>query len=143
MQVRSTLHRSRRQGVSLLEVVIALAIFVATYAVISRIVHTGTRAAVEALAENEAVMRGERVMNEILAGVQPFSSSGPNYFEDDSNWSWKADIADGPNVDLKQITVTVTKLENRQEVVTETLVRYTRDPQLFLDAAADAATTSP
>lgn len=127
---------ARRRGVSLLEVVIALGIFLGAYAVITGILHLGSRAATDALTQNQATLRAENVLNEILAGVQPFASSGPNFFEDDDRWSWSSEVGDGPHVDLKQVSVTVSYTEGNATTSSLTISRYARDPELYLDAAS-------
>ena len=136
-----TMNRHRR-GLSLLEVVLALGIFLGTYLVISEIVRRGAKAGREALAQNAAVLRAERVMNELVAGSLPFQNSSGNTFEDDKTWSWSSEIADGPHVDLKQITVSVKRTEGNLVTGEYSLVRWTRDPQLYLDAAAASSSTT-
>ncbi|MCA9088985.1 MAG: hypothetical protein KDA90_10180 [Planctomycetaceae bacterium] len=133
---------SDRHGISLLEIVLALGIFLGTFAVISQIINTGARAAMQAQAENEATLRAERILNEVLAGALPFASAGPVPFDDDARWTWAVDITSGPHPDLQQIQVSASR--QRKDGVTDmtiALTRYTRDPQLYLDAAATATTT--
>ncbi len=138
--IRTTTRKSTpsdRRGISLLEVVLALGIFLGTFAVISQIINTGARAAMQAQAENDATLRAEGILNEVLAGALPFASAGPVPFEDDARWTWTVDITDGPHPDLRQIQVSASR-QRKDGVIDMTiaLTRYTRDPQLYLDAAA-------
>jgi len=128
--IRTTTRKSTpsdRRGISLLEVVLALGIFLGTFAVISQIINTGARAAMQAQAENDATLRAEGILNEVLAGALPFASAGPVPFEDDARWT----------SDLRQIQVSASR-QRKDGVIDMTiaLTRYTRDPQLYLDAAA-------
>ncbi|MCA8991388.1 MAG: prepilin-type N-terminal cleavage/methylation domain-containing protein [Planctomycetaceae bacterium] len=133
-------NNANRRGISLLEVVIALAIFMVTFAVISRdIVRVGARAATEALMENEASVKAESVMNEVLAGVKPMTSTSSTTFDDDATWTYTIEVGDGPHTDLKRIDVTVSKPNGNDIDWTLTISRYARDPELFLGAAADSA----
>ncbi|MCA9045075.1 MAG: prepilin-type N-terminal cleavage/methylation domain-containing protein [Planctomycetaceae bacterium] len=136
---RSNGNNANRRGISLLEVVISLAIFMVTFAVISRdIVRVGARAATEALMENEASVKAESVMNEVLAGVKPMTSTSSTTFDDDATWTYTIEVSDGPHTDLKRIDVTVTKPNGNDVDWTLTISRYARDPELFLSAAADS-----
>ena len=122
---------------SLLEVVIALGIFLGTFAVISQIVNTGARAAMEAQAEHEATVRAERILGEVLAGALPFQSAGPTPFEEDNRWTWTVEVLDGPHADLRQLIVTAARQRSDGVIDTQvSLTRYARVPQVFVDAAA-------
>jgi general secretion pathway protein I len=132
-----------RSGLTLLEVLIALAIFMVAMTAISRLVSTGSRAATEAQLEADAALRAETVLNEALAGVHPLQASQGNAFEDDPNWEWSMAVVEGPHIDLLQVDVTVArKIEGDVAGGTSyhavTLTRLVRNPQLFLDAALAA-----
>ena len=130
---------SPRRGISLLEVVLALGIFLGTFAIIAQIVEQGARAARESLQESAAALRAERVMNELLAGVQPLVNSGPNVFQDDQIWSWSCVVSTGPLSDLLEVTVTVRRDDGSPETAPEwSLTRWSRDPALFSGSSAGA-----
>ncbi len=133
-----------RNGLSLLEVIISIAIFLAALTVIMYTQKVGQEAETAAHLKSEAVIRCEAVMGEILCGAQKAESSADNHFDDDEEgkWEWAAEISDSGTTDLLKVTVLV---EHRPDSGSDNpnaafaLVRYMRDPQLFLDAALEGS----
>lgn len=128
-----------RAGITLFEVLVALAIFLGALAGIAQIVDTGSTAAVTGQLQSEAVLRCETTLAEIVSGVHPLESVQREIYPDDSAWSWSLTVADGPHPDVIQLTVEVVHARtNGSTDATFTMTRLIRDPQLFLDAAAAA-----
>ncbi len=128
-----------RRGMTLFEVLIALAIFLAALAAISQLIHVGTIASADGQLQTEAILRGETKLAEIVAGVEPMDSVSQQMFADDESrrWSWSLSVLDGPHLDTLQLSVTVTHVrENGSMDASFTLDRLVRDPQIFADAAA-------
>lgn len=135
MRHRTEQFEFRRQGITLFEVVLALAIFLGATAVIGQILQNGGRAATRAQQTSEAAMRCERRMNELLAGVLPLTAAQKVPFEDNSNWIWSVNIVDTSVIALLEAEVVVEYVNNRG--MTETtfrLNRLLRDPQIYEDA---------
>jgi general secretion pathway protein I len=141
-------HRKRprhtvRSGLTLLEMVLALALFVGAITVLAQVAWNGQRAAVQAKLRTEAAFRCETVMAEVLAGAVPFQSQQGIPFSDDPKWSWGVQIAPGKYPELLHVTVDV---EHRSATRTAnagfSLQRWTRDPTLFLAAAAAQSASS-
>ncbi len=61
--------RRGRRGISLLEVMLAIAILGGSMAVIVQMVHTGSRAAIRARELTQAQIHAESVMSQIVSGV--------------------------------------------------------------------------
>jgi general secretion pathway protein I len=138
---RRTCSCADRNGLSLLEVLISVAVFMGAMTAIMFALNVGQRAEVSARLQSEAVLRCESVMGEIVAGAAEAVSSEQNPFIDDETgtWYWSSEVTTGGAVGLLQVSVTV---EHRPEVDGEPnaafrLIRYMRDPQLFLDAAIE------
>lgn len=128
----------RRSGLSLLEIIISVAIFMASLAAIMEGLQIGRRSELSARLQSEAVLRCETVMGEILSGVKEASSAQGNRFDDDEtgNWEWTAEVTEAGTTGLLQVTVLVEHRPGGEEPnAAFTLVRFMRDPQLFLDAA--------
>jgi hypothetical protein len=133
----------QRRGMTLFEVFLSISIFIAALAVITEIVHTGTRASIQAQLQSEAVLRAESKMAEAVAGVVSLQGTSNSAFEDDPSWKWSLAVGNGPNVDTLQVTVTTTHVDGRGTVNGQTsLTRLIRDPQIYDDAAASATSTS-
>lgn len=127
-----------RSGLSLLEIIISVAIFMASLAAIMEGLQIGRRSELSARLQSEAVLRSETVMGEILCGAKEASSAQGNRFDDDEtgNWEWSAEVAEAGTAGLLQVTVLVEHRPGGGEPnAAFTLVRFMRDPQLFLDAA--------
>lgn len=127
-----------RSGLSLLEIIISVAIFMASLAAIMEGLQIGRRSELSARLQSEAVLRCETVMGEILSGVKEAASAQGNPFDDDEtgNWEWTAEVTEAGTTGLLQVTVLVEHRPGGEEPnAAFTLVRFMRDPQLFLDAA--------
>lgn len=131
--------RRSRQGITLLEVLIALAIFLGAFTVISQIMRTGAQASTQGQQENEIVLRAKSLMNEILAGSVEMSPVDQAPFDDSDAYVWSLSVSDGPVPDLFLIEVTVARrLQNGTIDMPFTLSRYMRDPEVFLQTTVDS-----
>lgn len=127
-----------RSGFTLLEIIISVAIFLGGLAAIMQGLAIGQRSELSARLQSEAVLRCEAKMGEILCGAAEATSSQGNRFDDDEigNWEWSAESVESGTAGLLQITVLVEHKPGSEEPnAAFTLIRYMRDPQLFLDAA--------
>jgi type II secretion system protein I len=136
------------QGLTLLEVILSLAIFVMSLAVISKLVELGVRASQYAQLQSRAVMLAESKMGEFVAGIMPLDSASGDTFIEDPAWQWQAAISDGPVDGLRWVSVTVFpastgELATNRERIEFTLSRWLLDPSYTadLDLAASSATT--
>jgi type II secretory pathway pseudopilin PulG len=128
--------RSARGGLTLLEILLALAIFFGSLVVLSQLAWNGSRAAVQARLKTQAIIRCEAKLAEVLAGAETLQPKTRVPFPDNSAWTWSLTISETVYPDLLQLDVTVShggksKLSN----VEFTLRRWMRDPSLFMDAA--------
>lgn len=146
MQMRLTstqprLKASARSGLTLYEVALSIAIFLMAMAAIGQLISGGSRSSVDASLRTEAAIQCETKMNEVLAGalnLEPVNEQALS--EDDASWKWSLSIADGEIEGIKDLTVTVSHYTNNGQInATYSLRRLVRDPQLFEDAALEAA----
>lgn len=127
---------SCRQGITLFEVVLALAIFLGATAVIGQVLQNGSRAATKAQMTADAAIRCERRMNEILSGVLPLTSVQKAPFEDDASWQWSINVLDTNVISLLEAEVVVQHVNSRGIAdLTFSMNRYLKDPQIYEDAA--------
>lgn len=96
-----------RAGLTLLEVVLALAIFLAAVAALRQLTELGSRAAIQTDAQSTAVLRAETRLAELLAGVVPLSEASGGSFADDPRWRWQLQVQPGPHESLRTLTLTV------------------------------------
>lgn len=129
---------STRNGLSLLEVLLSVAIFLGALTAIMQLLNNGQRAEVSARLKTEATLRADAKMAEIICGIEEAVSSDGNKFDDDEigNWQWSVSVSSGISADLLLIDLTVEHIpEGDMPNAAFTLSRYMRDPQLFIDAA--------
>ncbi len=127
--------RHCRSGLTMLEVILAVGIFVMSMSALSQLIATGTSAAVQSRLLTQAVMRGEAKIAEVVSGFEPVEDVSDGKFEnDDENWSWSMQVLDGPHIDLLELVVTVSyNGESDNSSVSTTLSRYVRDPAVFME----------
>ena len=126
----------RRAGLSLLEIVLALAIFFGAMAVLSQLAWNGARAGVQSRLKTQAIIRCEAKLAEVLAGLEPLQSKSRVQYPDNSAWTYSVSILETSYPDLLQVDVSVSHTGNSAMANTEfTLRRWMRDPGLFQAAA--------
>ncbi len=133
-----------RRGLTLLEVIIALAIFVGSVAVVSKLVALGVRFAEHSQLQTRAVMLAESKMGEIVAGIVTLTGTSGDTFADDPAWQWQLATSDGPVDGLKWVSVSVFpsatgELATNREGVEFTLSRWLFDPAYAAELDAIAA----
>lgn len=130
-----------RAGLSLLEVLLATAIFIGSLVAIMQSLRIGADNEISARMDSEAALRCEAVMAELVAGVRGLESAADQAFDDGAaNWFFDVQVEDAGVSGLLKLTVTVRHSPNEGvETTSVSLDRYLRDPQLFIDAAASAS----
>ena len=82
MMLRSTSHIRRCPrtpgGFTLLEVLVSLSIFLVAYAALAQLYTTGSKAAIAAALETQAVLRCESKLAELIAGVESLEAGESN-----------------------------------------------------------------
>jgi general secretion pathway protein I len=137
---RRTVPAGLRQGMTLLEVVLALAIFFGAMAALAQLTWNGTRAALQARFKAQAVIRCETKLAELVSGVEPLQSQSNIPFPDDSAWTWSAMISPGSFPELVLIDVRVQRSASNSLGNTEFgISRWMRDPAVLAEAATLAA----
>jgi prepilin-type N-terminal cleavage/methylation domain-containing protein len=103
---RSRTQRRRRSGLSLIEVLLALAVFGVGTAALLHSVGAAQRLGGRAHFLNEAVLRCKQIHGQLESGVVAASQTSHRAFADDSRWSWS--IAEEPVVETSLVRRTVT-----------------------------------
>ncbi len=121
-----------RHGMTLLEVVIALALFFAAMAAISEILHMGSVSSVKAQLRAEASLLGESKLNEVIAGIVPLTPVEQQAFDDTPQWTWTLTVEDDTDVSIKRLLLTVNHLNSAGQSDHEVqFARLMRDPAIF------------
>ena len=137
---------STRRGLTLLEVLLSLAIFLAALAALSQLWYGGVRASVQARLTTQAILRCESKLNEVVAGAVSLQTTSDTPFEDDSSWLWSVqDLPSSQHASVRLVVVTVTHPgQGGLSTAGYQLSRLIRDPQVWTDAQqATTETTTP
>jgi general secretion pathway protein I len=102
------LHPARRDGLSLLEVLVSLAIFLMALTALTYLVNNSSNLAVEGQHRARAAQLARSKMNEFTSGAQPIQGQSDTSFDDEPDYRWSADVSEGATTGLSTVTVTVT-----------------------------------
>lgn len=135
----NTLSRSRRRvagsrrGLSLLEVILAIAILAGCIAAIGELVSLGSRQAEESRDLTKAQLLCESKIAEIAAGVAPPEAASMAPFEHDTSWLYSVVVNSLDDQSLLSVEVTVQQAEFvGDKPLTCTLTCWMIDPSLAL-----------
>jgi type II secretory pathway component PulJ len=128
---------SPQAAFTLLEMVLALSLFLGAVTVLAQIVWNGQRAATQARLRTEAAFRCESKLAEILSGAEMFQPQQNISFADDPRWTWSSLIAAGQYPELLHLKVIVQHRGGNPAANAEfSLERWMRDPAVLQSAAA-------
>src|SRR5204863_3728433 len=106
--------RRQRPGLSLLEVLVSLAIFLLALVALSRLIGMGSDFARDAQQQTECTRLAQSKLNEVICGWVPLESQSDQEFEETTKdgqtyyWSMVAEQnPDAPDTDLWNVQVTV------------------------------------
>jgi len=136
---------SSRSGLTILEVLLSLGLFLGALAALSQLWYGGVRASVQARLSTQAILRCESKLNEAVAGVIPLQSTSDTPFEDDPTWTWNLEVGPGPHANVLLLVVKVTHPgQGGLSANSYQLRRLVRDPLVWTDAlptTTDGTTT--
>ena len=127
---RPRTHRPRRAGLTLLEVLLSLAIFLFAIVALLRLVTNATQRAAYAERKQQATYLCQSKLNEFAAGVLPLASQGATPFDEDADWQWSADAGQDDVSNLWRIQVTVSRQMGDGSELSVALTRMILDPSV-------------
>ncbi len=147
-----------RRGLTLFEVVIALAIFLGAVVALSHLINVGTDRALDVQQQAQASMLCQSKLAEVLAGKEPVTGTnafvafgGDPYWSSltkDENVNWTYNVESTPSGlgdNLYKVKVTVRLERPDGKIIDASLAQMVLDPALrgsTLDAAADSSSSS-
>ena len=126
--------RRRRSGLTLIEVLLALAILLLSLAAIGQLVDVGGDRGVEAQFHVRGTRLAQAKLAECEAGVIDVTGGGSGSFDDEPNWTWTVDSAPETATNLYRVTVTVSR-DYRGRPFQITLAQLMYDPAMTGSAA--------
>lgn len=127
--------RGRRRGISLLEVLVAMAVLVLALVAINRLVDIGTERGADARFHTRGTRLAQAKMAEVEAGLVSVSSETEGQFEgDDAAWSFKVTPEPAGPPNLYTVTVRATR-DAQGRPVEIVLTQMVFDPTMMGSAA--------
>jgi hypothetical protein len=115
---------------SLLEVVVALAIFLMALAAIGLLISRGGNQALEVQQQGQATQLCQAKLAEVIAGAVPLSGQSDVPFDEDPQWLWSLDAEQGPVTGLWNVTVRVARRRSEGLRSLCSLTQMVLDPSL-------------
>src|SRR2546428_1079685 len=98
----------KRRGLTLLEVLIALGIFLMSFAAICTMITMSGDRALDVQQQGQATQLAQAKLAEVAAGVVPLSGQNDVPFDEDPNFLWSLDAVQSDIAGLWKVTVRVT-----------------------------------
>ena len=118
---------NHRKGLSLLEVILAIAILGVSMAVLYQMLGVGYRSAIETRARTDANILLDTKMAEVAAGVIPLENAGGVEIAENPDWEYSVDVAEADQIGLLSVTVTVQQTQVARPLAIS-VVRFMADP---------------
>jgi general secretion pathway protein I len=119
-----------RRGMSLLEVIVALAIFLMSVIVLGRLVILAGERGREVQDLSVATQLCQSKLAEVAAGVVPLSPQSGTPFDEDPAWTWSLDCTTSDTPNLWDVTVRVSRERSDGTRVECTLSQKVLDPSI-------------
>ena len=96
----------RRSGITLLEVLVSMAIFLFSLAAIGQLVDYGADRGMDARMQTIGVRLAQSKMAEAEAGVVAVNTASSGTFDEESDWNWSLDPGQETVPNVFQVTIT-------------------------------------
>ena len=131
-----------RRGLSLLEVIVAMAIFLFALVALGRLVSMSTDLAEDVRDYSRAAVLCQGKLAEAAAGVVPLQGTSDAPFDDEEGWTWSLTASQGNVAAIWNVEVTVTRQRPDNTKVECTLAQMVLDPAQRGTATAPATAAS-
>ena len=109
-----TARHGRRRGITLLEIVLALALAAVAISMLAQLVNIGNRASVVARDQSKAQIIAQSITSEYtsgVAGTPDMITSSSGVWEADADWSYEVQVTPTSSGTMNIVTVTATQVE--------------------------------
>jgi hypothetical protein len=126
--MRTIPHPARRQGLSLLEVIVALVVFLFGLIGLGTLMTQGKDHAQAVQLQTQAIQLCQAKMGEVMAGAIPLNGpQADSPLDEDPDWKWSMDAEQGPVTGLLVVSIRVTRTGSQIEA---TLNQMVLDPTI-------------
>jgi Tfp pilus assembly protein PilV len=136
--------QKHRAGLSLLEVLLSLTIFLLSFIAIGRLITLSSDMALDIQQRSQAVQLCQSKLAEVAIGAVPLQAQSNVPFEEDLDWQWSLDCQLGDVENLWNVTVTVSRQGTDGAEGAISLTQMVLDPTLrgsIFDSTATQAST--
>jgi prepilin-type N-terminal cleavage/methylation domain-containing protein len=138
--------QTARRGLSLLEVLMALAIFLISLVGLSQLIEIGGERARDSQLLSHGTWIAQSNLDKLVSGILPLSGQGETATEEDPDWQFAVDASADSTPGLFLVTVTVSRNRPDGSRFETKLTQYVLDPAIRgsttgTDADATGATT--
>lgn len=117
-------HRAPRNGITLLEVLLSMGIFLLAMTALARLMEIGTDAALDATFRSDASRLARSKLAEVEAGVIPPDTGATGTFDLEPAWSWQLESSPWSTPNLYTVTVTVSRTGSRPVSIAHSQIIY-------------------
>jgi type II secretion system protein I len=122
--------RCQRRGLSLLEVLVALTIFLFAFIVLGRLVIRGSDLALEMQQRSQAAQLAQTKLAEVVAGAIPLTPQTKVPFEEIPGWEWSLECENNDVPGLWRVNIHVRPSRSKGSPVEVALSQMVLDPSL-------------
>jgi len=136
--------RCSRKGLSLLEVILAMAIFLMSITGLTFLMGIASDHALESQMRSQAISICQSRLAEVSSGAIALEGQGPSACEDDNDFQWSMDVEPGSYNGLSNVTIRVTRKRANGSQLECSLSQMVFDPKSIgtvFDAAKDTSAT--
>jgi type II secretory pathway pseudopilin PulG len=127
--MRARSRGAARKGLSLLEVILSLLIFLLAIGAISHLLTSSSHMAVESRTRIQAALYAHSKLNEVRVGALPMSGQQEGPLDDDQDYNWSMDVSPSALEGLYNVTVHVSRPAPTGGVTKVSLTQIILDPQ--------------
>ncbi|MFO0930341.1 MAG: hypothetical protein U0736_25490 [Gemmataceae bacterium] len=124
------LRRTRRSGLSLLEVLIALATFLLAVGGLAYLLTVAGNLALDTQWRSQAALLCQSKMAEVAAGAVPLEAQADAPFDEDDTFRWSLEVESAAAQGLNTVTVRVTRKRPDGSQLETALTQMLLDPQM-------------
>ncbi len=139
--MRLTPCKDRRRGLSLLEVIVSLLIFLMSIGALTHLLTSASHLAVESRTRTQAALYAHSKLNEVRIGAIGLSAQQETQLEDDEDYNWSMEVAQGAYEGLHNVTVSVSRKAPTGNDIKVSLTQIILDPQ-FQGSSLDGSGTN-
>src|SRR5262249_2206928 len=120
-----------RRGLSLMEVLVSLAIFLLSLVALGELISFAQDRAIEVDARSEAAHLCQSKLNEVICGITPLDNQNEVPFDEAPDFTYSIEVSSGQAAGLSSVTITVSKQFPTGGKIEASLSQMILDPSQF------------